>query len=258
MRIALMSDLHLDHYSDKAAGLLKSLSKSKIEKADVCVLAGDIADGRFPDQFFDLFAGLKKWFAHVVVITGNHEYYKTTFEQAHHSIEAAIAKLDARLGHASGVHFLHRNSVEIKGRTFHGHTMWYRDQPGNGAYEHWMNDINLIQGFRDWRYPENDLWCRYVRDNVKKGDVVVTHHLPSMKSVPRLYKNSETNRFFVCDMMDAIKDLKPALWLHGHTHNAVDYQLEQTRVVCNPRAYPREVNHGPDGYLPVYIEIEET
>jgi hypothetical protein len=27
------------------------------------------------------------------------------------------------------------------------------------------------------------------------------------------------------------------LWVHGHTHNAVDYQVGQGRVVSNPRGY---------------------
>ncbi|MNR64509.1 hypothetical protein D3C85_1871810 [compost metagenome] len=31
-----------------------------------------------------------------------------------------------------------------------------------------------------------------------------------------------------------------ALWVHGHSHVAVDYEIEGTRVVCNPRGYPGE------------------
>jgi hypothetical protein len=30
---------------------------------------------------------------------------------------------------------------------------------------------------------------------------------------------------------------RPALWLHGHVHHSLDYQLFDTRVVCNPRGY---------------------
>jgi Icc-related predicted phosphoesterase len=26
-----------------------------------------------------------------------------------------------------------------------------------------------------------------------------------------------------------------ALWVHGHSHTAVDYDVAGTRVVCNPR-----------------------
>jgi Icc-related predicted phosphoesterase len=36
-----------------------------------------------------------------------------------------------------------------------------------------------------------------------------------------------------------------ALWIHGHTHESMDYTLAGTRVVCNPRGYlPDEPNPG--------------
>ena len=28
------------------------------------------------------------------------------------------------------------------------------------------------------------------------------------------------------------------LWIHGHTHNNFDYEVNGTRVVCNPRGDP--------------------
>jgi hypothetical protein len=30
-----------------------------------------------------------------------------------------------------------------------------------------------------------------------------------------------------------------ALWVHGHTHDSFDYEVNGTRVVCNPRGYAR-------------------
>ena len=33
---------------------------------------------------------------------------------------------------------------------------------------------------------------------------------------------------------------RAALWIHGHTHTAFDYDVRGTRVVCNPRGYPHE------------------
>ncbi len=254
MKIALLSDLHIDHYSSQVNGLLQHFAETKIETGDVCVLAGDIGDGRFPDQYRTLFIGLGQWFDNIIIVTGNHDYYKSSLEQTHHSIALAMERAEAFYGRPI-VHHLNRSSVEIGGHKFHGHAMWYRDQPGNASYEHWMNDIHFIQGLKSWVYEENGYWESYVADNVKKGDIVITHHLPSMKSVPSLYKTSETNRFFVCDMELEIKKAKPALWMHGHTHAGCDYKLGQTRVVCNPRGYPRERLQGPKGYQPLYIEV---
>ena len=30
------------------------------------------------------------------------------------------------------------------------------------------------------------------------------------------------------------------LWIHGHSHQAVDYEIANTRVLSNPRGYPDE------------------
>lgn len=44
---------------------------------------------------------------------------------------------------------------------------------------------------------------------------------------------------------------RPALWIHGHTHDAFDYELYGTKVVCNPRGYPEEANSS--GFMPDLI-----
>jgi hypothetical protein len=36
------------------------------------------------------------------------------------------------------------------------------------------------------------------------------------------------------------------LWTHGHTHNAFDYMIGETRVVCNPRGYQSTRGDGSD------------
>lgn len=267
MKIAIMSDLHVDHYSGGPSALIDHFCKvlpGEYGSIDVCVLAGDIADGRFPDQYACLFRGLKRWAHWIVIVTGNHDYYKTTLAQAHHSIERAIEMLDAEWGGPghSGVRFLNKSSLYLPmhNRTIHGGTMWYRNRKSNKDYEHWMNDIHYIQDFKKWVYEENELFEHYVEGKVAQGDIVVTHHLPSMRSVPPQYKRSETNRFFVCDMEAFIKKREPALWIHGHTHSPADYHivgdnLKHTRVVCNPRGYPRELMHGATGYVPKIIEV---
>jgi Icc-related predicted phosphoesterase len=38
------------------------------------------------------------------------------------------------------------------------------------------------------------------------------------------------------------EDWAPTLWVHGHTHEAFDYRINDTRVIVNPRAYPNEVS----------------
>ena len=76
-----------------------------------------------------------------------------------------------------------------------------------------------------------------------KTAVVVTHHSVSPLSVSAKYAQLPSNAAFVSDLSEWMyADWAPKLWIHGHTHEAFDYQLGNTRVIVNPRAYPGEVS----------------
>jgi predicted phosphodiesterase len=81
---------------------------------------------------------------------------------------------------------------------------------------------------------------------VAPGDcVVVTHHAPSLQSIHSKYKRADLvslNGAFVSDYDQLITDelTKVKVWCHGHTHDAFDYSVGATRVVCNPVGYPSE------------------
>jgi Icc-related predicted phosphoesterase len=70
--------------------------------------------------------------------------------------------------------------------------------------------------------------------------VVVTHHAPSARSVNPKYEGDYLNPAFASEILGA-DGVDAPLWIHGHMHDAVDYTVGKTRVVCNPRGYPGEV-----------------
>jgi Icc-related predicted phosphoesterase len=70
--------------------------------------------------------------------------------------------------------------------------------------------------------------------------VIVTHHLPASTSVAKRYANDSLNPAFVSRLEDVIEKYRPELWVHGHTHVPCDYELFDTRIVCNPGGYPGE------------------
>ena len=69
---------------------------------------------------------------------------------------------------------------------------------------------------------------------------MVTHHLPAMMSIAKRFGNDLLNAAFASRLEDIIEKTRPELWIHGHTHVPCDYELFETRVICNPRGYPRE------------------
>jgi hypothetical protein len=69
--------------------------------------------------------------------------------------------------------------------------------------------------------------------------VVVTHHLPSQRCVAPQWAGHPLNPFFVCELDALIQERRPAIWIHGHTHDSVDVRVGETRILCNPFGYPR-------------------
>jgi len=73
--------------------------------------------------------------------------------------------------------------------------------------------------------------------------VVVTHHAPSSQSVHPRYANDLLTPAFASNLENLMDGDRPTLWVHGHMHDAFDYEVYGTRVVCNPRGYtPNALN----------------
>ena len=111
---------------------------------------------------------------------------------------------------------------------------------------------------RDWNSPEGDGLLstretarRHARDRAfieaeiaaahEAGlkTVVITHHAPSPRSIHPRFAGDECNPGFASNLEAMIQRFQPALWVHGHVHNAVDEQLGRTRILANPRGYDR-------------------
>jgi Icc-related predicted phosphoesterase len=69
--------------------------------------------------------------------------------------------------------------------------------------------------------------------------VVVGHHAPSKLSTKPRYENDTImNGAYSSDLSEFILDHPQIkLWTHGHTHDVFEYEIGETKVVCNPRGY---------------------
>jgi predicted phosphodiesterase len=83
---------------------------------------------------------------------------------------------------------------------------------------------------------------RFIEQELRKPfvgkTIVVTHHLPSIRSVTPRYLNDPLTPSLASNCDDLL-ELGADLWVHGHIHDSVDYMAGKTRVVCNPKGYPR-------------------
>ena len=225
MKLNFINDIHLEF-----GALPENPSGS-----DVLVLAGDVTTKNRVDWINEIANNFK----HVVYVLGNHEFY-------HQNLDNTYRKTKEQL--ADNVYLLQNESVTLDGIAFHGTTLWSDFDRGNPlSYlqcEKAVNDFRTIRADNGKRrfttqraHREHNVATVFLRENVKKGDIVVTHHGPTYKSIDDKHRGGDINGAYVSDLADLIMDLDPVLWFHGHLHNSSDYMVANTRVLCNPRGY---------------------
>lgn len=222
MKISLLSDIHFEFHKDGGNSFIASLDSSK---TDVLLLAGDVGTITYLDNAVSRFCDK---FSQVVHVAGNHEFWNSRREEV-------IEKLLSLSAKKSNYHFLDNNIFEHQGRRFLGTTMWF-SEPSPRLCRYW-SDYHKIKDFSIWIRDQNRDSTEFLKREMREGDIVITHHLPSYKSVAPQFIGDATNAFFVCEMEYLIEERKPALWCHGHTHCATRYNLFDTEVVCNPLGY---------------------
>ena len=223
MKVQLLSDTHFEFHRDGG----KSFVESMPFETDVLVLAGDIAG---PDLLEEALSRFAKRFPHVVAVLGNHDYWDVPQNEVRQIIERVTTQ-------HPNLHVLDRQVVEIEGQRFVGATLWFAESVHAHALAHGWSDFRKIPKFTDWVYQENDLARDFFEREIRPGDIVVSHYLPSWKSVAPMFRGLPTNCYFVTDMEQVIQDRRPAVWCHGHTHGSMDYRIQDTRILCNPFGY---------------------
>ena len=262
LKVSIASDLHLEG---------RYLNIEDQEDADVIILAGDILSIRgfvgddrvYYSKFFD---ACQRKFKRVLMVCGNHEYYRSDISTAldHFKLILASEKLN--------IEVLEDEYRDIEGVRFIGSTLWtnlnYRDEHTCKATEACLNDFYLIQNGMDEHYEPKVFTAL---DSVDRHDhsmncisklisestlpcFVFTHHGISFKSIHERFKDEwPLNYAFNSDLDDFI-GMRPKIinWVHGHVHNTFDYNIGTTRVIANPRGYSGE---NPEPYRFKVIEI---
>nr|WP_121269840.1 metallophosphoesterase [Pedobacter schmidteae] len=248
MKIQIISDLHQEF----------GISDLNFENADLVILAGDTDLGTKGIEW------AKKYILNkpVIYVLGNHEYYKGSYPKTLHKI------IEASKG--SNVSVLENNRIEFDGIRFHGATLWTDFSLFGNPIEYGivcqtkMNDykkirispfyskLRTVDTYKIHQYSK--LW---LQESLEESDgyrnVVITHHAPSIRSVPELYKNDPVTSAYASDLEELITKYKPEYWIHGHVHTPVRYKIDQTEIICNPHGYIDEKYNGYNKELIVEI-----
>lgn len=244
MRLHVLSDIHLEFGPFQLPHL----------DVDCLILAGDIHTKKNGVKWLKSTYGEKI----AIYILGNHEFYGEKFPQIHESQNQVKGRsLIKRLKDEtrdSNIHILENEYLEISGYKIFGCTLWtdmalYGDvEDGCEAARHIMTDYQCIRILPTYRklIPYDTIArhrlsrsCleNFLQEYDPRKSIIVTHHAPSMSSLPLDRRNELISCAYVSDLEELILKYRPRLWIHGHVHNSVNYKLGETQIIANPRGY---------------------
>ena len=198
----------------------------------------------------------------VIYILGNHEYYKGSYPKTLNKIKSAAENTNIRV--------LEDSFLDIGDIRFHGCTLWtdfalFGNSVEAGMYcQPKTNDYKMIK--RDPSYSKmrtvdtfkihqfSKHWLNESLENsTKEKNIVVTHHAPSLLSVPDNFKNDLLTSAYASNLDDFITKHQPDFWFHGHIHTPCRYSIGKTKVICNPHGYLDEPYNGYDREMIIEI-----
>ena len=244
MKIQIISDLHQEF----------GISELYFDNADLVIFAGDINLGTKGIEWIK--SKIKN--IPVIYILGNHEYYKGSYPKILNKIKSAAEN--------TNIHVLEDSFLDIEDIRFHGCTLWtdfalFGNSVEAGMYcQPKMNDYKMIK--RDPSYSKmrtvdtfkihqfSKHWLNEsLKNSTKEKNIVVTHHAPSLLSVPDNFKNDLLTSAYASNLDDFITKHQPDFWFHGHIHTPCRYSIGKTEVICNPHGYLDDPDNGYDREL---------
>lgn len=219
-----------------ASATVEHLFSYRLEaRARYLILAGDIGNPQFANYRWFL-ADCAAKFEKVFVITGNHEYYGSTFSQTDVRCREICASLENVVFLQNECYHFDDSDISLFGATF-----WTLIEPWHKhAVEFTISDYSKIQDISTSHVSA--LWresCTALGDALERNPdrqwVVVSHHLPQRSLLDKKFKHHPASCAFASDVPQA-KDKRIRAWVYGHTH----IPHESGKFHCAPTGYPFE------------------
>jgi predicted phosphohydrolase len=202
-------------------------------------LGGDIVPFAVMDKHQDFFSFLSDNFQMTYWIPGNHEYYY---------FDAATKSGTFYEEIRSNVILLNNSVVQHQNTKFIFSTLWSKISSVNQwNIERGLSDFHVINynGHKftaeDYNHLHTDC-INFINQELQNKDadktIVVTHHVPTFKKYPKIYKNSVLTEAFAVELFDTIEASKVDCWIYGHSHhNTKDFKIGTTQMLTNQLGY---------------------
>lgn len=239
MKVAYISDLHLDFYVQPWAAWQRKMDKflEKLlpdEEVDALIVAGDLShyntQSHFALQYF------AEHFQQVFYVMGNHDYYlvsnnhATRYKKRSEQREIELHEMNKSLPNVTWLR--HYEIVEFDGVLFAGATNWYglKSAEEQAFFEERSNDSKLIKRFniKDRHTVEMASY-----EQLGTVDVIVMH-------VPPIYVNSHLEERSVACYLNQLATVKAKHYVFGHCHEQEVYKQHGVTYYINALGYPDE------------------
>jgi hypothetical protein len=258
--IQIVSDLHLEFWGNKTKfNFVKPTAPILALLGDTCCMGSDDDFEIFKRFIQEVLPS----YEHIVIITGNHEYYYNPTTKApatkEHTMEAIDKKLKKYCKDTSPkLHFLHNSKLNIsvgkKKATIIGSTLWsHIPEEHQDRIQKNMSDYQYIyvQDPKNKRvrnitakeiselYNKN---AKYIKKQLAKAKkektkaILFVHHRPYIDST---YNVNGFDPAYHSDLNSSITS--PLVFVgFGHTHVNTDITMNGVRVYSNPKGYPNQ------------------
>jgi len=234
-KIQYASDLHLEFPKNKEFFNAIPL----VPNGDILILAGDIVPFAVMDKHQDFFSFLSDNFQMTYWIPGNHEYYY---------FDAATKSGTFYEEIRSNVILLNNSVVQHQDTKLIFSTLWSKISLANQwNIERGLSDFHVIN-YNGHKLTADDYngmhanCINFINQELQNKDankiVVVTHHVPTFKKYPKIYKNSTLNEAFAVELFDTIEASNADYWIYGHSHyNTKEFKIGTTQLLTNQLGY---------------------
>jgi len=259
VKVHYISDLHVDmHVKEQNPGNKMDDKMRKFAdglnltgNADVLILAGDL--GHYYEQNKSLLGVLRSRYSKVLLVTGNHDRYLVGCNARRYNYSQERVDQIEEFCNTNGVDLLDGNVVEINGVTFGGlGGTW------DGSYLNRLRNTEVPNDELELLFNRSVNDARYIYENncdvsayrtreldklskIPPVDVFISHYGPSVEqAVAPRFRFDEVSTFFYMEPSEVLNRIAPAVWVYGHTHDANEFNIRETKCLVNPLGYPRE------------------
>jgi predicted phosphohydrolase len=262
MLIDMASDIHLSYFTDLGKDFY-------VANAPVLALLGDVCQANQIKRMHPVFRRISETWDKVFYVLGNHEFYESHLDSTVNQVKDALSRY-------KNIVVMDNESAIIEDVTFIGTTLW-SDMDRNNP----ITKIECQRSISDYFYifpalnefsfrskaivPDEtvrlfNLNTDYLTDELKNSTsekiVILSHHAPSYQSIVERYRTSPCNGAFASNAeYIMIDNPQVKLWLHGHCHSEIAYNVRQCQVFCHPKGYYGELFGHTHDYVPLTIEI---